>query len=394
MLQNNCNYGISNTGTGCTPLFTVTKKIYLRPYYSSQGIVNTILLNPPGTIYTASSSTTLTGIGTTFKSTFNPGDTVVVGTGATSQRFIIASITSDTVMVSTVASPATIATPGVAYNQLCKAYFDALINYPDPSKRLYPLPAMKNAKDTREKSIFQTWDDGTMSIVQQGPRKFTAMFTSQDKAASAQLKNQLDSITGQNDVGFYALAIDRNLWGALNTSGQLDLRRIDQGSFEVIYNPGDDKGTSTIEMTFCVHEDEDDGLIASIANDEMSADLQSTIQRLVGLLDVSPVYSAIGTGGFTVQLNTLFNTPKNPLTVKGLVAKNFVSSSTNLPGQVYDITTTADVAVTVAEVLSNGRPTGVYVVAGTFSSADHAQPNIVADGYDFTEVNTVPIVIP
>ena len=389
MLNNNCNYGISNTGTGCTPLFTVTKKIFLRPYFNSQLKVNTFYLNPPGTAFITSASPTITGIGTTFNTMFSAGDIIVIGT----QRFQILTITSATVMTATANATATIATPGVAYNQINLAYFTALINHPDPAKRLYPLPAMKNAKDTRDKSIFQTWDDGTMSLVQQGPRKFTAIFTSQDKAATAQLKNQLDSITGQNDIGYYSLAIDKNLWGAFNIAGQLDPRRIDQGSFEVIYNPGDDKATSTIEMTFCVHEDEDDGAIAAIANSEMSADLQASIARLVGLLDVNPVFSSLADTGFTLQLNTIFNTPKNPLTVKGLSTANFVSSNTGTAGNIYDITSSADVPVTVKEVLSNGRPTGVYTILGTFSASDLIQPNIVADGYDFTPVNTATVTV-
>lgn len=388
MLANNCNYGISNTGQGCTPLFTVTKKIFLRPYTSAQNNVNTLLLTPSGTITTAG-STTLTGVGTKFQTELNVGDVISVAGEGTR---VVKTITSNT--AGTVDRAFVTSLSGLAYNQFNLAYFTALINQPDPSKRLYPLPTMKNAKDKRDAGIFETWDDGMTSLVQQGPRKFTAIFTSQDKAASAQLKRQLDSITGQNDIGFYALSLDKNLWGAANIQTQLDARRIDQGSFQVIYNPGDDKETAKIEMTFCVHEDEDDGLIACIANNEMATDLQQSIARLTGLLDVTPVISAIGTGGFTIVLNTIFGTIKNPLTVKGLTAANFISSSTGLSGKIYNTTSAADDSVTVTEVLSNGRPTGTYTITLTASSADVLQPNIVAPGYDMTALNTTTIVIP
>lgn len=380
----NCNYSIGNTGAGCTPLIEFALKLFFRPLYDSAGNMNSLLFNPPGTITTAG-STAIVGVGTQFTKDFRIGDVIYIAGEPINVVQQIATITNDTHMT---VSTATVSTgTGFAYNQYSKGYISALVNQPDPSKRLYPTPTFKNADNTRGEAIFQTWDDGTMSFVQQGPRKFKAIFTPEDKAASPQFKGQLDTITDlTQDITCYVLDGGKNFVGEQNTPGWLDGMKIDTGSFVATYNPGKNKEVAHVDIEFNIHPDVNDANLNMIANSEMQADAQNWISSCSGLLDVAAIYTeCLAAGTVTVQLNTLFGTMLNPLTAKGLVKTNL---------SIYDVTTAAALAVTsVTEVLSSGRPTGVYdVVFAAASVDDELQFTWKGLGYDFSNTNAQEVV--
>src|SRR4030067_246251 len=60
---------------------------------------------------------------------------------------------------------------------LNQAYFDALINQSDISKRWSPFPAMKNIDDKRGENKTFEFDDQTTEFLAEGARKFVGMIS-------------------------------------------------------------------------------------------------------------------------------------------------------------------------------------------------------------------------
>lgn len=319
----NCNYGFSNTGVGCVPLFAVAQKLIFVPYFDSTGLKNTV-------------DTTQT---------------------------------------------------------LNSAFFSAFINQKDPSKRWFPTPFMKNATNVRGESVKESFDDTTSIITQQAARKFMAKIIGKD--ASPQLLRIL--LTARTlEMGVYVIDKDGNLIGMrdLTTPTNLNPIRIDTNSFDPIFNPGEDKTVQKIDLGFDIHVSEKDQNLQMLSYDEVSI----AFADLIGLYDVSPVYSNISTstnGKFTVQLNTVAGSIKTPVTVKGLLITDFYDITGVTPSRVNDLTigTGANAAVTITSVTerldSNGKPSGIYdfVLAGNVTATTHAvQLTPKKAGFDFTQV--------
>lgn len=387
-----CNTGLGNTGNARTPQKTVTKKVIFGNYFDNSGNPNTIYYARPGTV--ATSSATITGTGTKF-TRLKAGDPIMI-TGEV--RAYIGTIASDTSITGcTDANGAAITFAGVTaatYNVFNAGYFTAFINHKDPSRRMYPTPFVKNATDKRAMSITEGFDDQTKVIVNQAIREFNMVIVGKD--ATPQLAQKLrQGKDSDNGMGIWEFDKDGNIWGMLNTTGQLDQRRIDQNTLDVVYNPGDDKTTPKIMVAFDILSTELDDNIACLAACDTASDVNANI--FVGLLDITATYSAITTTGFTVELDTIYGSGPAPITDKGLLKTNYVSSSTGLAGKIYNTSDAADVTVTsVTERLDvNGAGTGIYdVVLPAESSGDSYAPKIVRDGRDYSAVNIVPVVIP
>lgn len=382
-----CNTGLGNTGNARTPQKTVTKKVIFGNYFDNSGNPNTIYYTRPGTVATAG-TTTLTGTGTDF-TRLKAGDPILVY-GET--RRYIAAIASATSLTVTVAFTTTAS--GVAYNTFNAAYFTAFINHTDPSRRMYPTPFVKNATDKRAASITEGFDDQTKVIVNQAIREFNMVIVGKD--ATPQLAQKLrQGKDSDNGMGIWEYDKDGNIWGMLNTTGQLDQRRIDQNTLDVVYNPGDDKTTPKIMIAFDILSTESDDNIACLASCDTASDVNANI--FVGLLDVSPTWASVATTGAVLTLNTIYGSGPSPITDKGLVKTNFISSSTGTADKIYRTNDTpGDMTVTtcVERLDANGAGTGVYDITWTATSADNLAPKIVRDGRDYSAVNVLPVVIP
>lgn len=388
VLTFNCNYGLGNTGTDCTPTFTAAKKLILMSYYNATGAQNRFSLTNPGTIYTASSSATLTGVGTTFLTTFTVGDIVVLASNT--QVYQILSISSNTVMTATSASLTTQGTPGVAYNQFTNiAYWNALVNHPDPTRRILPVPFLKNADNTRADSIVEAFDDNTEQITLQGVRKFMGIIPKAN--ASPQLQGRLLSMQN-SDFGMYWVDYTNNLIGSDTGDGFFYPIRIDQNSWMPIYNPGTAKKGAKIELKFDIHSNEIDSTMNAIA----ASNFQTVVLgNLNGLKDVSVTISNLShsSDNLTLAFQTIYGDAITPTSVHGLTINNFVSKVT---GALAKIACTAgtdagtDIAVTACTEQPDiyGKPNGTYVLTLTSPSAtDVLALNIVANGYDWSAVN-------
>ena len=58
---------------------------------------------------------------------------------------------------------------------LNQAFFDALINQVDESKRWRPFPLMKNIEDVRAEATFFEFDDNSKEFVHEGSREFKGL---------------------------------------------------------------------------------------------------------------------------------------------------------------------------------------------------------------------------
>ena len=278
----------------------------------------------------------------------------------------------------------------VAFNQ---ALLDAAVNNSDPSQRWYPSPFLKNASNMRGESLKESFDDSTSVITQQAPRKFSAKIIAED--ASPQLLGIL--LTGR-PVPMSIFVIDKNGNMHVSRSGPVSTDaypiRIDNNTIDPVFNPGEDKTVQKIDLGFDVHVSEQDANLQMISNDEMNG---ADVINAVGLKDVSPIYSAIATStspkSLVVQFNTIAGTMKTPVTVKGLVAANFLGN-TNTASRAYDITAAADVTITsVTEGTDvNGKPSGIYTIvfSATITAADKVRFKLTLNGFDFSLVYANP----
>lgn len=384
-----CKIGFGNTGTGRTKQQTVLKKLFFTQYYDETGSVNTLNYTQPGTVATAG-TTTVTGTGTTFLTSLKVGDPINI-TGET--RRYISAIASNTSLTLNLA--ATTTASGLAYNVMNAAFFTSLINHTNTQRRLYPTTQVKNATNKRPASITKGYDDGTTIIIQQGVRKVDFIIVGAD--ATPQLAAFLNTAKTV-DCGFWGYDKDENIWGMENIAGQLDSWRIDQNTFDAIYNPGEDKDTATIMVTFDILSTEADANINSINACDMSVDVNTNIFK--GLLDVTAVISnlAHASNNITLVLSTVYGSAPNANKVHGLLKTDFVSSNTGAASNIYrENNTPGDTAVTsVTESKdANGIPNGTFTVALTTpgAAADILDLNIQHDGFDYSQVNVQKITL-
>ncbi len=265
------------------------------------------------------------------------------------------------------------------------AYFALRVNDPDASQRWFPLPSMKNVSDQRADSLMETFDDGSKVFIEQGIRSATALIVASD--APPQM---VKKIRGFRGVGMSIFAVDKesNLLGKVGTDAtKFTPVQLEADTIDAIFVKSEDKTIQKIKIMFDININEDDSELRMIQSTEMAYDLSN----LRGLVDITPVFSAITTAGFTVALFTDAGTPLNPVMMEGLVTADFVSSVGGATGNVRDTTSGADKVVTVVE-----SAPGVYDV--TFAVAAVTGHVIVVkplkDGYDFTAVEADPITIP
>lgn len=222
-----------------------------------------------------------------------------------------------------------------------QAYWIALVNQSDKSKRWFPLPDMLNVVDERGASTIETFENQSKIFIQQGVRDVKALLVQ----APQQLVGALESYRCE-DVGAIFVDICNNVIMSLG-SDQDDCDptylypiRLDQNSIDPIFMKMTDKASSKIEFNFSFHMDEKDANLRVITQSEAGYNLSN----LRGLVDVCADYSNITTTSFTVLLKVKgYGTPVTPQTDKGLVAADFAleNTTTGLPVVITSVTETS-----------------------------------------------------
>lgn len=267
------------------------------------------------------------------------------------------------------------------------AYFAALVNQADATKRWYPLPFMKDADPNRGENIVEGFKDGSQIFIQQGAKTFTAVIVEKD--APPRLLIALESFRNI-DFGLYGIDKDNNLVGMKNAAGYLEPIRIDASSWAPKFIEATDTTSQKIALNFNWHINEKDKNIDMIAESELVAG--TDIANLDGLLDVYADASAITTTGCTLSLYTLFGTQKNPVRDTGRVIADFISSITAATSKIRNQTDSADVTLTT--VTETATP-GIYtLVWPAQTSADVLIPFLTKSGRDYQHVKEETITIP
>jgi len=422
MGNNPCGYGFSNTGFNCVPILRVTKKIFFVPTFSAKtGNRNGIFMAANGVNLTTTSVTFNqpafgANVSVTFGTTvgMQPGMILYIK-GATGNSWVqVISITSGTVAVVQLIgqTPASskegtaIGAGAVTQNGLSAtgtfvdAFFQCLLNHPDPSQRWYATPEIKDAMNKRAPSITQGFKDQTKVIVQQGLRTFTGMIPGKD--CSPQLLGYFKSGWNQ-DMSILSVDAAGNLIGTESpdpTSGinVLYPTRIDSNSIDPLFNPGEDDTTQEITLTFDVLSSELDEQISMLSGYNPSTgigDIDASVvwADYLGLLTTSVYISNVATSTtsiFNMQVIVPGGTANQSQTDKGLSLANFISPNSGAQGYVYDATAAADVAVStvVENTDATGRGNGTYVVTlgATITAAHKVSVGLMRNGRDNTGI--------
>src|SRR3990172_795523 len=305
-----CENGLDNTGSACTPLMQVAKKVVLVPIFADDGTRNKILFT----------------------------------------------------------------------DVLTQAYFDALVNQSDESKRWFPLPELKNIEDVRGDNINETFEDQSFVFIQEGNRTFKGLMigSTGTGAGSAQFKGKIEAARCV-DVGVYIIDKSGNLIGKISTDGlSLEPIQIDSQSVSARLIKSTDTTIQKLEVAFNFGADECDENLRMFTADEHNANLL----EIRGLLNVCAAYTSVDSDEFTAELTTEYGTPKNPGHDKGLLIADFA---------LYNVTDSAPVTIlTVTE-----SPDGFYRI--TFANqtlGDELRLTPTKAGRDYTCVieNLIEVV--
>jgi hypothetical protein len=262
---------------------------------------------------------------------------------------------------------------------LNEAYFTALINQSDASKRWYPLPEMKNVASPRADAVVTEWEDGTTEFVRQGSKSFTGVIPSNN--ANPMVLGQIESLRC-GDVSVYVIDSKGSLRGSISSDGStLYPIRLDSPSISANLQDASGTANQKMDIKFSFHPDEQDADLRMITADELGG---SYLLATKGLIEVTMVISGISTTGATVKMKTPFGTQLNPVLKKGLVTADFISSVGAATSKVRNVTDGADVAVTATEDATGGT----YTLAWTAQTVSDVVTVLAkSTGYSFTATN-------
>jgi hypothetical protein len=267
---------------------------------------------------------------------------------------------------------------------LTPAYFTALINQTDTSKRWYPLPALKNVEQKRADNIYEKFNDDSATFIREGIKSFKGLITG--TYANPVLKGQIEAARC-TQVGIYIVDFDGNLIGSLDSTGTLLYPiKLDEQSIAVRLAPGTDSTAQALELMFNVAVTELDENLRMISCNEMTINALNALIG-TGLLDVKVSVTSITKTTFTAFFYTLFGTVKTPYPVTGLLVTDFVSSVTGTTSKLRDLTSSSD--LTISSVTESAITKGSYACVYAGGVQNHYMTvTCKKNGFDFTSCSS------
>jgi len=248
------------------------------------------------------------------------------------------------------------------------AYFSALINNTDSTKRFYPLPLIDNVEDVRADSITETLNSGQEIFVQKGTRTFTGVLVRQ----SSVFYSKIDNLRCF-EFGIFVVDKSGNIIGSIDADDATKLNpiQVDQNTWNPILVKTTDTTVQKVQINFAWSSVEEDGNLRIIE----ASEIDTNALNLSGLLDVNSVISAISTTGFTNTMTLDYGSAVNKIAVEGWVASDF---------SLYNNTTAAAVVITSTTESS----AGVYdFIIPAQTSADNLTLSGQKDGYEMPDVS-------
>lgn len=268
---------------------------------------------------------------------------------------------------------------------LNQAYFDALINQADPSKRWFPYPAMKNVEDLRSENKYEEFTDTTKHFIREGARNYKGWIAGREGSPVLKAKIEKGRCV---PMGYYLVTIDGNLVAEISADGtKFYPIQIDENSLAAMFVKANDETIQKLEVSWTYHPTAKDENLRMIMCNELT---DVNLHDLRGLLDVCGVIDNNTTTGFRITLNTDWGTALNPVKDSGVVITDFKSSDSGASGKIYNETDDADITITSVTEVSDG----VYdVVFPAQTVADVLIIKISRNGRDYTCVQDEPIQV-
>lgn len=249
-----------------------------------------------------------------------------------------------------------------AFATFDEAYFSALVNQVDASKRWFPLPQFENVELAKADSTFEDAPSGKRVFIKQGKRSF-----------AGQLWNETPQLLGKIqdnrcvDFGVYIIDVNGNLVGS-KVGDKLYPIPVDNESFEAKLMFATDSATQKIMVGFDFYRLFDESTLWLVTPSDTTDTFD--FNNLEGLLDVNVATSAITTTSVTATLTLDYGTAVNAIKVKGLVAADFVLTKLT-SGGTHAISTVAETA------------DGVYLVTyvAITGSTEQLRLSLAKDGY-------------
>jgi hypothetical protein len=254
---------------------------------------------------------------------------------------------------------------------LNQAYFDALIQNSDESKRWYPIQGLENVVQERAEAITQSYDSGRTIKIQDGQKTFASMLPEMEYA----FLGKLEAFDCQ-EFGIYIIDIDGNLKGQISADGAyLKPMKVSSGTWDVRYSEATDTKTNEIMINFQFAKSVHDSDLRMIVPSEMD---NVDLLELSGLIDTNGEHSGISTTGVTTALTLDYGTAVTPVKVEGLVTADFVQVVNTSTGTAYAVSAATESPAGTYAITFAVAPSGTYqleldpatgyepVVVGTF----------------------------
>jgi len=250
-----------------------------------------------------------------------------------------------------------------------EAYFTALVNQEDSSKKWFPYPDMLAVEDVRADSVFETIDDEEF-FVEKGVRTFNAMLPNQAPAFLGQIET-----VRCTEIGAYFVDIDGNLIGNGKVDGELRPIKINNRTWDPKLMKPKRAEIQKIGLKFQFDSTERDEDIRMISSTTLVYDLLD----LEGVRDVCfeniAAATGVGTSNVSFNLIEIYGYQCSKIIVKGLDTADYSVEVDGVP----------ETPASVTEA-----PDGTYVLATSdLSGGEELEVKIVKDGLEALKGNTV-----
>lgn len=234
-----------------------------------------------------------------------------------------------------------------------EAAFIALINEPDPSKRLYLSPIFENVKRPRTDNTYEVAPSERKYEVKKGKKEFTG----EHWDVPAQLEARYKSY-GCGDLGVFEIDVDGNFKGYKTSEDSTDLYpiAIDKKSFSTKFVEAEDTTVSKLMIAFDYNRLLEDATTWMLTADELGFD----VNDLEPLLEADLLFVSKSSTTVVFDVKAKQGTALSRIAVEGLVTADL---------SLYDNTLAASVTITVVESATiPGRYTATFTaISGSTS---------------------------
>lgn len=262
---------------------------------------------------------------------------------------------------------------GAGHAAIDQAYFDALINHTDESKRIFPLPKLDNVDDVKGDPTSETLNSQEILPISDGIRTFTGVMVKE----SAKMVEVLEAMRCVNNA-VYMIDKEGKLIGEMSSDGtKLYPVDVAQATWNARLVKTTDATVQKIQLDFSFEQDVQDGRLNFILPSEMD---NVDALALNGLFDLISTITTPTATSLVVQLDFIYGSALTKQKAINLLAADFV---------LYNTTTSLAVVIdSIAEV------DGTYTVsyAAGVTAGDILELKLDKDGYTRELLSTITVL--